>query len=503
MYKENFLRRRSAKKCAAAVSIALSLSALLLCAPIAAAADDGATQGIVAPAPIAAAQSVSVVLDGLAVVSDAAPYIDGNGRTMVPESLIGGSLGAQTDWDAAAQTVTIQTDSKTIALRIGSPTLTVDENGAETSVAMDTAAVVSSDHIFVPLRFIAEALGLGINWDGVTQTVFLTTPAADAPAITVTNEDVTIDAGVGYPLGGTLSIPDGAPGPYPCVVLVSGSGPNDRDETINTNKPFKDIADYLASKGIAVLRYDKRSYTHGAKMMQEFGGGVSVEQEYIQDAAAASDLMKADPRIDPKRVYILGHSEGGMLAPRIDAEGGDFAGIIIMAGSPRNLEDIRYDQLMAEVQLAYAGTDNYDLAMSQMAQVRQIYDSIKSMTDDQAKSTNVNDLLGPALGDGVWAYYYKEMADHPAAGYIADTAKPFLIMQGMSDIQIYPSVDFKAYQDLFAGRSNATLKTYNGLTHLFMPATDNDVVGNPNMYTAPEHVDPQVLADIASWVSAN
>ena len=496
-----------------AATVSLTVSLLLLFAPMSAFAADStapdaspppANTALIAsapPNPAPAVKTVNIVLDGLAVTSDVSAYVDGNGRTMAPVSVLANNLGAQTDWDAATKTVTVHEPSGgDITLNIGSPTLTINDNGVEFTITMDTVAVITADRTFIPLRFIAEALGLTVAWDADSQTAFLVRP--DSGTNTFTNENVTVDAGTGYPLGGTLSIPDGAVAPCPCVVLVAGSGPNDRDETILGNKPFLDIANYLASNGIAVLRYDKRPHTYGAKMIQEFGGDMSVVQEYIQDAVAAGNLVKADPRIDPDRVYILGHSEGGMLAPRIDAEGGNFAGIIIMAGSPRNMTDIIYDQLMAQAQL-YEGTPNYDIAMAQMAQIKQAFDSINGMTDDQAKATNMNDLLGPALGGSVSAYYYKEMADHPAEGYILNTTKPFLLMQGLSDIQVSPTADFKLYQDIFAGRDNAVFKEYDGLTHLFIQATAYDVVGNPNAYSIPGHVAPQVLEDIVSWVAAN
>jgi len=338
-----------------------------------------------------------------------------------------------------------------------------------------------------------------------TQLAEITPAAGEAAQAAFTSENITVGAGTGYPLDGILTMPDGASAGNKCpaAVLVQGSGPSDMDETINSDKPFKDIAEYLSSNGIAVIRYNKRTYTYGAKMVQELGADLTVEQETIQDALLATQIVKSDPRIDADKVFLLGHSLGGMLAPRIDAEGGDYAGLIIMAGSLRSLEDITYDQLMARVQLQYKGTDNYDLAMSQMADIKLFLDSIKSMTDDEAKNTQMNDHLGAALGGGVSAYYYKDMDDHPAAAYIADMTKPMLIMQGLSDIQIYPDVDFKGYQDLLSARDNVAFKTYDGLTHLFMQATENDTVGNQNAYTTPEHVDAQVLQDIADWVNAN
>ena len=162
-----------------------------------------------------------------------------------------------------------------------------------------------------------------------------------APFIT---EDVTVGAGTIWPLGGYLTIPHtaSADAPVPAVVLVHGSGPGDRNQTVFANRPFYDIAAYLSANGVAVLRYDKRTFAHGYEAMQTFGSSLTVWEETIEDAIFAADLLRADARIGD--VFIAGLSLGGMLAPRIHASGGDFDGIIILAGSPRHLTDIMIDQ---------------------------------------------------------------------------------------------------------------------------------------------------------------
>ena len=310
--------------------------------------------------------------------------------------------------------------------------------------------------------------------------------ATVGPPPGVTEETVTINDGTPWQLEGTLSIPDGA-GPFPAALLVAGSGPSDRDETTGGNKPLKDVADSLASQGIVVLRYDKRASTYGTQMAGD--GSVTVEEDYVQDAVAAADLLRADARVDPGRVFVVGHSEGGMLAPRIDAEGGDFAGIVIMAGSPRGMLDVLADQLTAAVPT---------LPESQRAGVQQQIDAIvavvptiASMPDDEAKQ---GWIYGASL------YYFKEMDAHPAADYLLATSKPVLIVQGSKDLNVSVDKDYGAYQTLLAGRSNVTFKLYDGLNHLFMAAT-TDILST--QYDVPDHVDPTVLTDLGSWIKSS
>src|SRR5690349_5011368 len=125
-------------------------------------------------------------------------------------------------------------------------------------------------------------------------------------------------------LPGTITVPSG-PGPFPVVVLVHGSGPNDRDETIGGNRPFKDLAGGLASRGIAVVRYDKRTRVYGARMQSRF---ITLDAEVVDDALAALRLARSTTALDAKRVFLLGHSLGAMLGPTIAARDGHLAGLI-------------------------------------------------------------------------------------------------------------------------------------------------------------------------------
>ncbi|MCL6460177.1 MAG: DUF3887 domain-containing protein, partial [Gorillibacterium sp.] len=146
----------------------------------------------------------------------------------------------------------------------------------------------------------------------------------------LTEEDVIVGQGTPYALNGTLTLPksSASSGLLSAVVLVQGSGPSDRDETVGGYKPFRDIAYGLAEQGIAVLRYEKRTWVYGKTYTPETAAKLTVKEETVDDAIAATKILKNDPRIDPSRVYVIGHSLGGMLAPRIDAEGGNFAGLV-------------------------------------------------------------------------------------------------------------------------------------------------------------------------------
>ena len=183
-----------------------------------------------------------------------------------------------------------------------------------------------------------------------------------------------------WALPATLTMPAGT-GTMPAVVLVHGSGPNDRDETIGANKPFKDLATGLASRGVAVLRYDKRTRVHSAKVaaLADF----TVNQEVIEDAIEAVKALRAQPRIDPARVFVLGHSLGGMLVPRIATADPTIAGSIVLAGAARPLEEA----IVAQCRYI-AGADGTISPEEQQGIERAVAlaDSVRALKPEDAKS---------------------------------------------------------------------------------------------------------------------
>ena len=204
--------------------------------------------------------------------------------------------------------------------------------------------------------------------------------------------------GTQYPLNGLLTIPETGTASYPAVVLVHGSGPNDMDVRIGKTYIFKDLAEGLAKHGIAVLRYHKRTFVYLKEWEKNFHLGMTVKEEYIEDAVHATNLLKNDPRIDQNRIFILGHSQGGMLAPRIDAEGGNFAGLIIMAGTPRKMEEVYADQ--QDDSIKDLNVFIKWIANKQIKKIRETFNRLYDMTDEEAKTVSVH-------GKFMSAYYFK------------------------------------------------------------------------------------------------
>lgn len=303
------------------------------------------------------------------------------------------------------------------------------------------------------------------------------------------DEKIVVGTETKYPLNGLLTLPDERNGLLPAVVLVHGSGPANMDAKVGNNYFFKELAEGLTEKGIAVLRYDKRTFVYGKEMKNDTG--ISVKEETIKDAILAANLLRKDARIDANKIFIIGHSMGGMLAPRIDAEGGNFAGIIIMAGSPRKLEEIMISQ-NNDVLKSLNKLLRW-IAKKQIAALASKFDNIYNLSDEEAKSTKV-------LGKYLMAYYFKEMGEHPSPQYLNKLDKPVLIMQGEKDFQTSVEEDFNGYKRLLVDKTNVTYKLYPNLNHLFMPGIYDNPLKAKKEYNVAQHVDKEVIQDIANWI---
>jgi len=303
-------------------------------------------------------------------------------------------------------------------------------------------------------------------------------------------EKITI--GTEYPLEGLLTIPDTGKAMYPAVALVHGSGANDMDEKIYGIRPFKDIAEGLAKLGIACIRYNKRTLTHGKKLVKGLGMLLTVKEETVEDAVLAAELLRNDPRIDSDRIYLAGHSMGGMLAPRIDAEGGNFAGIIILAGSPRKIEQILKDQQEGFMKTA-KGIIKW-IGGKQIKKFTEKLDKIDILSDDEAKKVK---FIG-----GTSLYYIKEWGAKTTEDYLKDSVKPILVMHGDKDLQVSTDKDFEGYKAILENHPDATFKLYPDLNHTFMPALYSEVSKAMKEFKPERQVEDYVINDIAEWINS-
>ena len=299
-----------------------------------------------------------------------------------------------------------------------------------------------------------------------------------------------IVVGKQYPLNGLLTLPDNTDEKVPAVVLVHGSGASNMDEKVMKLTPFKDLAEGLAEKGIASVRYDKRTYAHAAKMMKE--KALTVKEETIEDAILAAELLRNDERIDHDRIFIIGHSMGGMLAPRIDAEGGNFRGMILMAGTPVKMEDIVLRQLKQ------AGNSNSLMKWIVNLEYKifaKKFKGLYQMSDAEA--------MKKKYAGNVSLYYFKEMGLKTADQYLMENSKPVLIMQGGMDFQVLADDDFRKFKELLKDRENTVYKYYPELNHVFVKGIYNDILKASKEYSVEQHIPEEVVQDIADFIDKN
>ena len=288
-------------------------------------------------------------------------------------------------------------------------------------------------------------------------------------------------------LPGVLTVPEGE-GPFPVVILLQGSGSSDKDETIGNLKPFRDIAEGLAQQGVAVYRFDKRSYVYGLELAMN--KQITLKDEYLEDAVNAVRLMAAQDKIDPDRIFVLGHSLGGNAVPAVARELAQAPvkarGFIMMAASPRPL-----DVLMRE---------QYDFLYSLMPEVTEEQQAEKdAIFAELDKLQDLDALTEDDTVVGVYSSYWKWLAAYDILQAADEITEPVLLLQGEEDYQVTME-DFGIWKEAIGGKENWKLVSYPGLTHLFMPGQKSEGSG---AYTRQANVDAQVIGDIAAFVGEN
>ncbi|MCE7868954.1 alpha/beta fold hydrolase [bacterium CPR1] len=259
------------------------------------------------------------------------------------------------------------------------------------------------------------------------------------------------------------------------VVLVHGSGPNDRDETIGPNKPFLDLARGLAGQGLATLRYDKRTRTYGLAMAFK---KPTLEEEVLEDALAALKLLRARPELKGRPIIVLGHSLGGILGPEIARRDGHVQGLILMAAPARPFDEVLIDQLEYLVKLHPAQKEAVDKMIRALRRFEQLSDEDKT-------------ILGAPAG------YWREIAAYQKRSL--ETARqlscPILILQGGRDYQS-TEPDYRLWMEALKGRPAVSGQLYPALNHLFAPGKGK---ARPEEYEEQNYIDPEVIERIAQW----
>jgi pimeloyl-ACP methyl ester carboxylesterase len=312
-------------------------------------------------------------------------------------------------------------------------------------------------------------------------------------------------------IAGTLTVPRGG-GKYPVVLLITGSGSQDRDETIAGHKPFLVLADHLTRNGIAVLRVDDRGMG-GSDM-----GSLSVTSEnYAEDVLAGINFLKQRKEIDPKMIGLIGHSEGGMIAPMVAARSKDVSFIVLLAGLGQRGEDVIYAQteLIQKTQGTPAETTKHTIALA-----RKINEVVKAETDEKRIEQRINEELAAyeaTVGDSqkelfkpaassVKSYlpiyktpWYRYFIMFDPAPVLKNVKVPVLALNGEHDLQVpaKENLDLIAAGLKAGGNVDVTVKAFPRLNHLFQTSQ----TGLLSEYgQIEETMSPEVLKTVSEWI---
>jgi len=324
-------------------------------------------------------------------------------------------------------------------------------------------------------------------------------------------EDVACETGTSATLAGTLTLPPGS-GPFAAAVLISGSGPQDRDETIQGHKPFWIIADYLTRRGLAVLRLDDRGVGGS--------GGKSSEttlSEMADDVLAVVRYLKTRKEIDPKRIGLIGHSEGGLVGPLAATRSSDVAFVVMLAGT--GVDGVKLLELQAELVNRSMGVPATAAAFNRSVQQMMIA-IVRSEEDPEAAAAKIRvawrrikedapveqrallDGADPQIETGIRRITSRELRSfllYDPAEALSKLRVPVLVMNGSRDIQVSPRQNLPAILGalMAAENSDITLVEMPGLNHLFQRCRKCSV---PEYAELEESFSPAALDVIGEWI---
>lgn len=329
-----------------------------------------------------------------------------------------------------------------------------------------------------------------------------------------TDEEVVVEnKTAGLKLAGTLTLPPG-PGPHPAAVLITGSGPQDRDETVFNHRPFLVLADYLTRQGIAVLRCDDRGV---GKSTGDFAK--ATDADFVEDALAEVAYLGTRKEIDPGRVGLVGHSEGGTVAARAAIRSSDVAYIVLLAGVGLPLEEVLLRQGRdlgraagsSEKELATEAAIQRDIfrivkteadpAAAKTALRNSIHQKIAALTNKERAVTGVSEAMIEGQIEAVLSPWFREMLTYDPRPTLKAVRCPVLALNGEKDLQVNAEVNLAAVRDALraGGNQNVRIVQLPGLNHLFQKC----MTGSLAEYAQIEQTfDPHAMQLVSGWICA-
>ncbi len=322
----------------------------------------------------------------------------------------------------------------------------------------------------------------------VLEWVYLPAPLKDEYVLplyhepnTYLTQDYVLKTGK-YELPAVLTLPKNTKQKPPLVILVHGSGPHDKDQTIGPTKTFMDLSVGLAKEGVATLRYYKRTYLYANEIVKDIKN-LTVQEETIEDAISAIELSRTFNSIDTSKIFVLGHSLGGFVAPRIAAQNKHIAGIILFAAPSRPLEDIILSQY--EYILGLDGIDANDGIL---------LNTIKTQVENVKKLTSADENVPLPLGLPI--KYWFDLKNYDILKTAQGLSIPICVLQGENDYQVTMQ-DFEGWKKALAHHKKVHFKSYPMLNHLFIAKKTKST---PKDYEEQGNVAYPVIQDIAKWV---
>lgn len=289
-----------------------------------------------------------------------------------------------------------------------------------------------------------------------------------------------------YKLPGSLLLPNNISNP-PMVIMLSGSGPNDKDASIGPNKAFKDIAIGLASNGIASFRYDKRTFVYGGEF-SDHKTKITLNEEYIEDALNAVKLLRTNPATKNSKIYLLGHSLGAGCVASVATNAKNISGVVLMAGTARQLEDVVIEQYTYIL-----GLDGYSKEDS--LELKDIEKKVATVKNPELlKKASATELPLDMPSE-----YWQSIKSIVTTKSVIKLKQPVLVMQGGRDYQVTEQ-DFNLWKTNLSPQAKNKFLFYDNLNHLFMSGKGK---AKPAEYEKPGNVEEQVILDLAKWIKEN